>query len=116
MRKTILYPLTAATLGLSLYLYLPRTGEEQARVAGNVPTTTKAGEPAQGAEPVVAVPDAQDWPAAPEATKAPQMEPILAFRTWMDDYMAASPEARATMEKEGAALAKARRPEFKKLI
>lgn len=50
------------------------------------------------------------------ASRVPNMAPLHAYRDWEAQYMAASKEERAGMVAAGSALAKARRPEFQKLI
>ena len=65
---------------------------------------------------VAKLPDIGDPPAAPGNSQSPHMPDITAFDAWLDDFMAGSPAERAAMEEEGINRARARRPEFKKLI
>ncbi len=48
--------------------------------------------------------------------KLPDFQPLHAFNSWVETYMVASPGERVTLIPRGTALAKARRPEFKRLI
>ncbi|HEX2750920.1 MAG TPA: PKD domain-containing protein, partial [Verrucomicrobiales bacterium] len=54
--------------------------------------------------------------AAHATRKAPDFQAIHAFSDWLEEFTGAAPEERPSMTARGAALAKARRPEFQRLI
>jgi hypothetical protein len=115
MKKSLL--LTSAGLlgGLSLY-YIVRAPEEPGSQPAQQASAQKAADISAPAEPSEAE-QAQDFGSEALAEKkAPDFQPLHDFRAWEQRYMAATAEERAGMVAEGAALAKVRRPEMKKLI
>ena len=105
--------LTAALALLGWWCFEPqsRPGETNQPLPHAAPSVAEVTlEPVSDeALPRVSVPD----PDVPEVVAGEEMKQ---FTSWTQRYLAAAPDERAAMEKEGIALAVARRPVFQKLI